>query len=292
MRTVPGKAPAQEAALAFDYNYDAAHKTVTDVDPVTRAAAKKARHDWTVTQVLRFVVLLAAIGLWQLTGTYWVDKFYVSTPMDVADRLKEWGGSSVLWVNLWATMKVTLLGFALGAVAGAVVGMILGINRRLASILDPWVQALYSIPKIALAPVFILWFGIGDLMRVVLTGMIVFFIVFWTAYAAVRSVERELIEVARLMGASRAHVIFKVVTPGSMPGVLHGFKMSIPYALIGAIIAELLASNQGIGYLMQRSASQYDTAGLVAGLVVLMVLAVLLNFVVELIDRHLTRWRA
>lgn len=260
-------------------------------DSVVQSESKRARREWITVQGLRLGVGVLVIAAWWIATSTFVDPFYISTPRDVAVRLWDWASTDVLWTNLWATMKVTIGGFLLGTITGAIVGFVLGVNRRLASVLDPWLQAVYSIPKIALAPVFILWFGIGDQMRIQLTGMMVFFIVFWTTYAAVKAVDRELIEVVRLMGGNKASVTFKVVAPGAMPGLLLGVKMAVPYALIGAVVAELLASSAGIGYLMQRSASQYDTAGLMAGLVVLMVVAVLLNVFVTLTDHYLNRWQ-
>ena len=258
---------------------------------LARKGVRKARRRWASILGLRLVILVVALGAWQLAGTHWIDPFYISTPSAVARRIGDWISDGTLATNLWATLHVMLEGFALGALGGTIVGFVLGLNRYAARVLDPFIQALYSIPKVALAPVFILWLGVGDDMRVVLTGTVVFFIVFWTAYAAVREVDAELIDVVKLMGGRRRHTVLKVVAPGALPGILHGFKISIPYALIGTIVAELLASSSGVGYLMQQSQNQYDTAGLFAGLIALMVMAVVLDAILAVADRYATRWR-
>lgn len=282
--------PALESNATRPHS-DGAAPGPSTYESVVQAENKRVQRDWVFTQVMRLLAGVALIAVWQAASTWLIDPFYVSSPKDVVARLGEWAETSVLWTNLWATLRVALGGFVLGSLTGAATGFFLGLNRRLASILDPWIQAVYAIPKIALAPVFILWFGVDDTMRILLTGMMVFFLVFWTSYAAVRAVDRELIDVARLMGAGRLAIVVKVVAPGSLPGVLNGLKMSVPYALIGAVVGELLASSEGIGFLMQQAASQYDTAGLMAGLVVLMVVAVALNWLVSATDYRLNKWQ-
>jgi NitT/TauT family transport system permease protein len=152
-------------------------------------------------------------------------------------------------------------------------------------------MALYSIPKVALAPLFIVWFGIGMHMKVLLAAATVFFLVFLNTAAGVRDVDRGLIDAVRLMGGTRWDVARRVVLPSSMTGVLTGLKVAIPYALIGAVIGELVASNRGLGYLINDAASQFDTAGVFATLVVLSVIAGVLNVLVGLVGKRVNRWK-
>ncbi len=128
-------------------------------------------------------------------------------------------------------------------------------------------------------------------MKVLLAAISVFFLVFINTIAGIREVDRGLIDAARLMGADRWTVIRKVILPASMSGLLTGLKVAIPYALIGAVIGELVASNQGLGYLINNAAARFDTAGVFATLIVLTVLAAVLNFAVGLLARRVNRWK-
>ncbi|WP_277604021.1 ABC transporter permease, partial [Agrococcus sp. ARC_14] len=150
---------------------------------------------------------------------------------------------------------------------------------------------LYSIPKVALAPLFIVWFGIGIDMKIILAAVSVFFLVFLNTAAGVRDVDRGLIDAVRLMGGTRRDIALKVVLPASMSGLLTGLKVSIPYALIGAVIGELVASNRGLGYLINDSAAQFNTAGVFAAVAVLTVLAMVLNGLVGLLAARANRWK-
>jgi NitT/TauT family transport system permease protein len=159
------------------------------------------------------------------------------------------------------------------------------------SVVDPFIMSLYAIPKVALAPLFIVWFGIELKMKVILTAVTVFFVVFLNTAAGIKQVDGDLIDAVRLMGGSRMATIRKVVVPASMAGVLTGLRISVPYAVIGAVIGELVASNQGLGYLIDDSASTLNTAGVFAALVVLTVIAAILNALVNILGGRTERWR-
>ncbi|MCP9951192.1 ABC transporter permease [Actinomadura madurae] len=239
----------------------------------------------------RVVLVAAVLLIWQWAADRWFDVIFTSRPSEIWERLVEWHEDGVLWSNTWVTIQEIVYGFALGAALGVVIGFVLASASVLYRVLDPFIMALYSIPKVALAPLFIVWFGIGMNMKVFLAAATVFFLVFLNTVAGVREVDRGLIDAVRLMGGGRAHVLLKVVLPGSMTGVLTGLKVAIPYALIGAVIGELVASNRGLGYLINDAAAQFDTAGVFATLVVLSVIAAVLNLLVGLLDRRLSRWK-
>jgi len=242
---------------------------------------------WAARAGLLAVFLLA----WQLLSGPVLDDTFISRPSDIAERLGEWWGDGTLVDNSWITVQEIAWGFLLGAATGAAAGYVFGASRYLYRVLDPFVMALYSIPKVALAPLFIVWFGIGMNMKILLAAVTVFFLVFLNTAAAVRDVDRGLIDAVRLMGGGRRVIALKVVLPASMAGFLTGLKVSVPYALIGAVIGELVASNRGLGYLINDSASQFDTAGVFAALVVLTVIAGVLNLLVGLLDRRVNRWK-
>jgi NitT/TauT family transport system permease protein len=250
------------------------------------------RHGTTTTVWLVRVVLVAVfLTLWEIAADRWIDITFISRPSDIVGRLGDWIEDGTLWTNTWITVQEIVYGFLLGAVAGVLVGFVLASLNFLYRVLDPFMMALYSIPKVALAPLFIVWFGIGMHMKVLLAAVTVFFLVFLNTAAGVREVDRGLIDAVRLMGGTRRDIARKVVLPASMTGVLTGLKVSIPYALIGAVIGELVASNRGLGYLINDAAAQFDTAGVFAALVVLSVIASVLNVFVGLLGRRVNRWK-
>lgn len=239
----------------------------------------------------RAALLAVLLVLWEVAAGRWLDDTFVSRPSAIAERLGEWWSDGTLVDNSWITVQEVLWGFLLGAAAGALAGYLFGASRYLYRVLDPFVMALYSIPKVALAPLFIVWFGIGMSMKVLLAAVTVFFLVFLNTTAAVRDVDQGLVNAVRLMGGGRRDIALKVILPASMAGLLTGLKVSVPYALIGAVIGELVASNRGLGYLINDSAAQFDTAGVFAALVVLTVIAGVLNVLVGLLDKRVNRWK-
>ncbi|NKQ53446.1 ABC transporter permease [Amycolatopsis sp. K13G38] len=245
----------------------------------------------TIVWVSRLALLAVILVLWQIAADRWIDSTFTSKPSDIVRRLAEWSGDGTLWTNAWITVQEIVYGFLLGAAAGALAGFVLASMNLVYRVLDPFMLALYSIPKVALAPLFIVWFGIGVHMKVLLAAVTVFFLVFLNTAAGVREVDRGLIDAVRLMGGGRRDIALKVVLPASMTGLLTGLKVAIPYALIGAVIGELVASNRGLGYLINDAAAQFDTAGVFATLVVLSVIAGLLNVVVGLIGKRVNRWK-
>ncbi|TDD05099.1 ABC transporter permease [Nonomuraea deserti] len=250
------------------------------------------RRGGTVTVALTRLALVAVLlSVWEWSAERWFDITFTSRPSAIWARLLEWHRDGVLWANTWVTLEEIVLGFVLGSAAGALAGFLLASAPRVYRVLDPFIMALYSIPKVALAPLFIVWFGIGTNMKVLLAAATVFFLVFLNTAAGVREVDRGLIDAVRLMGGTKRDIAMKVILPSSMTGMLTGLKVAVPYALIGAVIGELVASNRGLGYLINDAAANFDTAGVFATLVVLSVIAALLNLVVGLFDRWVGRWK-
>jgi NitT/TauT family transport system permease protein len=240
----------------------------------------------------RLALLLAVVGGWELTSGPMIDPFYVSRPSDILERLGEWSVDGTIVSNLYATLQATLVGFVIGSLVGIGVGFVLGRSPVVARVVDPFIIAIYSLPKVALAPLFILWFGIGMTSKIVLSATIVFFLVFYSTYAGVRAVDKDLIDVVRMMGGARRDILRRVVLPSSATWIFNGLKISVPYALIGAVVGELTASDRGIGYVLKRASGTFDTAGVFASLVILMVVATILNQLVVYGERYVDRWRS
>lgn len=239
----------------------------------------------------RVVLVAAILAVWELASGRLISAFYISTPTEVGSQTWEWLTDGTLWFHARITGTETILGLLFGGVAGVVAGFIVGPLRTFGKILDPVMLTLFSIPKVALAPLFLVWFGIGIEMKIILAAIIVFFLVFYNTVAGVRDVDPQLLDAVRLMGGTRRELLLKVVVPSAMGWILTGVRLAIPYALIGAVIGELIASNRGIGYLIVDSSAQLNTTGVFAALVVLAVVATFLNFLVDLIEKRTSRWQ-
>jgi NitT/TauT family transport system permease protein len=258
---------------------------------VNSRASARAKHRLTVN-AWRLGLFVVVVLLWQLgANANLFDPGILPSPLLIWNHLVKWLLDGTLAFQSWITIQETLAGFVIGAVGGIVLGFAIGRYPRLAEVLDPFILAIYSVPKVALAPLFLVWFGIGIFMKIVLAAVTVVFIVFFNTLAGVRNVDRDLVDAVWLMGAKPRDVLMKVLVPSAMSWALTGVRISIPYALIGAIIGELIASNRGIGYLISSSASQYDTAGVFAALIILTILAMVLNAIVDEIDRRLSKWK-
>lgn len=244
-----------------------------------------------IVALCRIGLLGAALAVWEHASGRWIDELLVSRPSDIAAQFVAWLADGTLLRHTQITVTEVVAGFFLGATTGVVAAFAVAPSRLVQRVIDPYVYALYSLPKVALAPLFIVWFGIGISMKILLAAITVFFLVFLNTLAGIRQVDPALVDAVRLMGAGRAQIARKVVFPASLAGLFTGLKVAIPYALIGAVIGELVASNRGVGSLIADSASRFNTAGVFAALVVLMLLALALNSVVSIIDSRASRWR-
>ncbi len=245
-----------------------------------------------VTMVIYQIVLaLAVLLVWQGSSGRIVDVFFVSNPVDVARRLYTWTVTGSILLHLWGTVYATVAGFALGSLVGVLMGLWLGLSPFASRLLHPFIWAFNALPKVALAPLFILWFGLGIESKIALAAILVLFIVFMNTYQGVKDVDQDLIDALRLMKGTRLQVLMKVVIPSSVSWIFTGFKIALPNALIGAVIGEMIASSYGLGYLVQLSGAQFDTAGVFAVLVVIGLLAVVLNQLIHTAQSRLDRWR-
>lgn len=257
------------------------------VDPSIR----ERRRQTVIVAVARVAVAVVALLAWELASGWLVSDFWISSPSAVGSALLRFAENGQLLPAVQVTLLETALGFSVGAGAGILVGLIFGISPLVARILDPYFVALNSIPRVALIPLFILWFGIGLETKVLFAATLVFFPVFMNTFAGARDVDRDLIDVIRVMGASRLDAVRRVLVPSALVWVFAGLRMSVPFALIGAVIAEMFTSNEGLGYLISVTANQYDTAGSFASLLVTTALGLALTWGVSLLEQRTLRWR-
>ena len=241
--------------------------------------------------IARVLAIAALLGIWQLCANNLISAFWISSPSLVAVRLWQWSIDGTLWPQLETTLTEAGYGFLIGASAGIVIGLILGQTRRVTQVLEPVIFALYSLPRIALAPLFLLWFGIGIESKVVLSATSVFFLVFYNTFSGVRDVDQDLLNAVRIMGGTRRHELTNVIIPATTYWVFVGLKISVPYAIIGAVVGEMVASNRGLGYLMQNASGEFDTTGVFVALVVLAAISIVLNELLSLAEKRAIRWK-
>ncbi|MFQ5894487.1 MAG: ABC transporter permease [Nitrospinota bacterium] len=245
-----------------------------------------------VSFALGFLAMWEA-SAWETGPKKWlcVDPFWFSSPVRILDYLVEVSRSGTIFWDTWTTMYEAFLGYVIGAVLGIAAGFVLARLETLAQILDPFIIAVNGIPRVAMAPILIIWFGIGLESKVVLAVSLVMFLTFMNTYAGLRGVDPGLKNLARVMGANEMQLLWKVTLPAAMPWILTGLKIGVPFAIIGAILGEFMAASSGLGFMIQHASNLFNIAGSFAGLVLLMFIVLLANAAVNRLERHLLRWR-
>jgi NitT/TauT family transport system permease protein len=233
-------------------------------------------------------VLIGVIFLlaWQYaSASGYVNQVFYSTPVDIVQRLfDDIAGAKVyghtIYDQIWITLQAILVGYVIGAVGGVLLGFGVGRSRLLTRALERYILAFYAIPKISIAPLFILIFGIGLSSKIAIVVMEAFFILFYNTLQGVISINEEFVQVAKVMGASRSVVLRKILLPACLPSIFTGLRLAVPYAVIGAVLGEYIASNKGIGWLVLYSGSVVDATGLFVAIVLLLLITWLLDLVV------------
>lgn len=241
--------------------------------------------------VLQILLIGSFLLLWEYASDRWVPKLMVSKPTDIWAMIVRWLQDGTFATNLWVTLQATAGGFGLGAGAGMALGFLTGAWKRLGEVLQPIVTAFYTLPRLALAPLFLLWFGLGMEFRIMFSATIVFFLVYYNTYFGVREVSAELISAVRIMGANQFQVAVRVIIPSALVWVAAGLKISVPYSLVGVVVAEMLASDQGMGYLLSRGASQFSAAQSFAAIAGLLVVALVVDWIITKITNRALRWK-
>lgn len=235
---------------------------------------------------------LLFLAFWEWASGRLVDPFFVSSPVKVFGKLWQWTISGNLWFHLSMTLLATAMGFAIGSAIGFVLGILFGRYKFIADVFDPYITAIYSLPKVALAPLFIMWFGIGLASKVAVSAAIVFFVVFINTFSGVREVNPTYIHATQIMGASQWAVMRSVIIPSATAWVITGLKVSVPYALVGTVIGEFMSSNRGIGFIIAQASGLFDTTSVFTGLIVLAIIGMMINSALKALESWLLRWRA
>lgn len=237
-------------------------------------------------------LLLGFLFLWEWASrTGRIDPFFFSLPSEIAQRVFRWFATGEIYPHLYITTVEMLLAFALGTLLGVVFGLWLALAPAVAAVLDPYVKALNAIPRVVLAPIFTLWFGLGVLSKVALGVTLVFFVAFFNTYQGVKEVPPVVLQNARLLGARPSHLLRHVYLPAAASWIFSSLRTSIGFAVIGAVVGEYLGSAAGLGYLIAQAEGVFDTTGVFAGMVVLMAFVLVLDALVGAVERRLLVWR-
>ena len=257
------------------------------LDLAEPAPVRWRQHAVTAGRIWLAVVLLAA---WKI-GADAAGPVYAADPFKVLQRIVEDTASGALIRHIYVTLRLAAIGFAIGCLFGVALPFLLRRMPRLTTAVEPYIMASVGVPKYALVPLFILWFGIDDAPKLWLVGLLVFYPVFIAVFAGIRNVDRRLINMARVAGASEAAISREVVWNSLLPFFFASLKIALPRAVSAAIIGEFLVGNEGLGYLIEHSRQSFDTTGVFAGIAVATALVLVINAVLERIDRRFSAWR-
>jgi NitT/TauT family transport system permease protein len=281
------------------------HETVTKPEVSTsgtlvpRAEGQSAKSAFRRRRGTIWAIRIALVVLWlvswELTATYLIDPFFYSKPSAVWNRLVEWFTAETsqgsIWEQISYTLQEAVAGFVLGALAGVVLGILLGRSRLLAEICAPFIKAANAVPRIVLASLFVIWFGLGMSSKIATAFVLVFFAVFFNAFQGAREVDRNLINNARILGAGRFQVLTTIVVPSATSWILASLHSAFGFALIGAVVGEFTGADKGLGLLINRSQGTFDAAGIYAGMIVITVIALLAEWLLTMAENRLLKWR-
>lgn len=243
-------------------------------------------------QFARVVVLMALLGLWQYgVDQEWVNPIFAATPREVWDGTWKVVGTSLFWEDLIVTLREAVVGFVIGAGAGLITGLVMGRYLRVGKVFGPFLTFANATPKIALAPIFLLWFGVGETSKIVLASVVVFFIVQVPTQAAVALIDPDLDVVVRSMGATEAQKFVKVVLPGILAPVFGALRLAAIFSLLTVVFAEILAARRGLGLRLITAKNNFDIGVMFAYTVILALIALTLNGLIGMLERRALRWQ-
>src|SRR3989441_523390 len=255
-----------------------------------KTAARRSRR--TPLFVWRVLLLVGAFAGWYaLTSLGVLPAFFFGRPLVVLGRVWDWFSSGKISPHLAVPLVETVLAFAIGTLLGVAAGLWLGLSPTASALLDPYIEAANSMPRVILAPIFAVWFGLGVASKVALGVTLVFFIVFFNVYQGVKEVSPVVLANARMLGATRHQLLRYVYLPSATAWVFSSLHTSIGMAFVGAVVGEYLGSSAGVGYLILQAEGAFDINTVFAGILVLTAFALLLDFVVTALEKRLLRWR-
>jgi sulfonate transport system permease protein len=241
---------------------------------------------------LAAILPVAALLLWEALGHYgMISELLFPTPSTIARAFVSLAQSGDLWIHLRISSVRALSGYALGGGLGLLLGLLVGLFPRTEKLLDPSIQMVRMIPSLAVVPLFILWFGIGEQSKVLIIAKSAFFPLYIQTFLGIRNVDNKLFEVAKVLGFSRFKQIFRLVLPAALPHVVLGARLSLGLSWLGLVVAELIASSSGIGYMMSDARQFADTPVVFVGIFLFAALGLLTDSLLRLLEWRLLRWK-
>jgi NitT/TauT family transport system permease protein len=264
-----------------------------------RASASEPRLSRTRLALYQVVLIAAMLAFWFAMTTPGLvsapfarnTAFFFGKPVEVAKVIVDWFASGKIYPHLGITLIETLLAFAAGSVLGLAIGLWLALSPTASALADPYITALNAMPRVILAPIFAVWFGLGIVSKVALGVTLVFFIVFFNVYQGVKEVSPVVLANARMLGASSRQLLTHIYLPSATSWVFSSLHTSVGMAFVGAVVGEYLGSAKGVGYLILQAEGVFDINTVIAGIVVLTAFALLLDYAVTKIETRLLVWR-
>ena len=261
------------------------------MDRTNTTALKRYAYRWSVP-AFRWALVAFLVALWEFgvrLGA--IDSYYFSSPVRIAENLLVWFDGGFVFKHLIVTIAEAGVGFASGLLLGITMGFLFAANPRVDAVLQPFVVIMNAMPRIAFAPLIILWFGFGFLSKVVIVVSLVFFIVFFNTYRGFKEISPLLLKNAAVLGATRWHILRHIYLPATMSWTVASLRISVGFAIIAAILAEYLGASAGIGYLIDNAQANFDATGVMTGLVLLTVVVAILDALLQRVEARFTKWR-
>lgn len=258
-----------------------------------RRELKTARKkDVTFTFLLRWVIYGGFLCLWELNGAYgWIDPGLTGIPSKFLVQAWEWVAEGFIFPHILITLEEAVLGFIFGVFLGMVTGFIFAFWEKVHQIFEPFMAFLNSMPRIVLSPLFVLWFGLGVTSKIALIISLIFFVIFFNTYSGIKEVDRNIVHHAKLLGASRRDLIRHVYLPSAWAWIFSSLRVSIGFAVVGAIMGEYMGSMKGIGYVILSAQSFYQMDKIMAGLLILLILVLIVDFGFRWAEKRYSYWK-
>lgn len=259
----------------------------------SRAARRRAGFDTALGRAaLQALAVIGFFALWEIgVRMGWISAFLVGSPFGIFANGFKMVASGELLSDTWYTLFEAILGFVIGTILGSLVGLALWYSVFVARLVEPFIVAINSVPKIALAPIVVLWFGTGLVSKVMLSVSLTAIVALIAAYQAAKDADVDLQSLLISMGADKHQVFFKAVVPSTLPSIIATFRINIGFGLVGAVVGEFISSQRGLGHLIYTASSLYDLNTVWVGLFTLMIMGFVLYFVIDLIERSSLPWK-
>jgi NitT/TauT family transport system permease protein len=246
--------------------------------------------------ILQIFVAVFIFGSWQLlSANNLIDPFFFSSPIAIMKQVYMWfmegTNQGPIYIHFMVTFEETILSFIIGVILGVVAGYALGMSKLLSVVFGPYIQMLNALPRVVLAPLFIIWLGLGMPSKIALGVTLTFFIVFFNAFQGVLEVDRNLVNNARLLGANKRQLAQHVIIPSALTWILSSLHSSFGFALVGAVVGEFIGSTRGLGFLIAQAQGAFDTTGVFAGMFILSITALAATWCVGKLEKRFIGWR-